>query len=371
MKNFRMKLRMQKRTIHVLGPTWRAHVMVAAMAASALSFGDAQAGPESAPAVAAPTTPPPSLSAAMRRVGAEEIASATGSTKISIFPFSYSAALSGPALDEETARFVRSTPDLLPPLARSRSRIGADLARIVHQSNGPHVLVYASKVPGHMGCVIPVSDGVAPEFKGLMEAAGMDAATVAEFALAHMAAHCAQYSEGVAALHDVALTGRVGLGRVQSNLLDVRLERLLMVGASRERMLEMDADRTRSAERYADAFAVISMVARGALTGKQLEGIVRWRAATGSREGPGTLDFLRNLIATVSFQPEKVAAIRSPGTPGFDAQNVAGFLKPFWKRFEAGELMQQDELLHQRHTKRGGCTGLRNDRQADSADPCA
>ncbi|CAN7779219.1 hypothetical protein LJR290_008000 [Variovorax sp. LjRoot290] len=340
--------------IHGSDRKWRAHLLGTLMAAAALSFGNAQAGPESAglPVAAAAagseTAFEASVAAAMRRAGAQQIATATRSTKVSAFPFAYSATLSGPELGRQVERFVSRSPGLLPPVNGGTDRTGAYIATIAPQIATPHAWAYASKSPDRTGCVILVSDHDVPEFRSLMKTAGIDAETAAAYVLAHEAAHCAQYSEGIAALRDVALTGKVRPERVQSNLLDVRFERLLMVRAPSEKLMEMSVERKRSSERYADGFSVLSMLARGALTMKQLEGIASWRAETISKDGHGTSEFLLHLRDAVVADPKVLATMRSPAEPGFDAQAVAAFLKPQWKAFEMRELEAEVWQLDQK-----------------------
>jgi hypothetical protein len=327
--------------IHGADRAWRAQLLGAVMAMAALSFGDVQAAPAPAPVtpvIAPAQDPPDSLAAAMRRAGAHAIATATRSTTVSMFGFGYSARLSGPELSAQVSRFVSSTPNLLPPVNGGTERTGAYIASIAGQIHAPHAWAYGSKTPDRTGCVILVSDVDVPEFRDLMQTAGLDASTVTSFMLAHEAAHCAQYSEGIAALRDLALTGSVRPERVQSNLLDVRFERLLTNGAPEGQLLEMTVERKRSSERYADGFAVISMLARGAISAEQLDGIARWRASARSQGVHDTAGFLWHLRDLVAAEPTLLAAMRKAGEPGFDAQAIAAFLKPQWKAFEMREL---------------------------------
>ena len=217
-------------------------------------------------------------------------------------------------------------------------RTGAYIESIAPQIDHPHAWAYASKAPGQTGCVILVPDRAVPEFGDLMRFAGVDRAEAAAFVLAHEAAHCAQYSEGIAALRDIALTGRVRPERVASNLLDVHFERLLMVGAPAGELLAKSVERTRSSERYADGFAVLTMLARAAITPRQLDGFAAWREAAASKDGHDTGSFLRHLKEAIAAKPSALAGMRAPGEPGFDSQRVAAFLKPLWKAFEMDEL---------------------------------
>lgn len=326
--------------IHGRDRAWRAHLLGSVMAVAALSFGDVQAEP-AAPASAISATqqaPTGALAAAMRRAGAQEIATATRSTTVSMFGFGYSATVSGSDLGAQVTQFVSRTQNLLPPVNGGTDRTGAYIASIAGQIHAPHAWAYGSKTADRTGCVILVSDVDVPEFRDLKDTAGMDAEAVTAFVLAHEAAHCAQYSEGIAALRDLGLTGKVRPERVGSNLLDVRFERLLASGAPWDKLLETTVERKRSSERYADGFAVLSMLARGAITAEQVEGITRWRAAANSKDGHDTASFLRHIRDVVSADPSVLVAMRSPSAPGFDAQAVAAFLKPQWKMFEIREL---------------------------------
>lgn len=331
--------------IHGGDRVWRAHLLGAIMATAALSFGPAQAeAPERAPSfvpgaqVTVPDAQGTLVAAAMRRAGAREIATSSRSTQVAMFPFPYRATLAGNELRGQVDAYVGANPGLLPPVNGGPERTGAYIESIAPQIDHPHAWAYASKAPGRTGCVILVPDRAVPEFGDLMRFAGVDRDTAAAFVLAHEAAHCAQYSEGIAALRDIALTGRVRPERVASNLLDVRFERLLIAGAPSRELLAKSVERTRSSERYADGFAVLTMLARGAITPRQLDGFAAWREAAASKHGHDTGSFLRHLSETVVAKPSALAAMRAPGEPGFDAQSVAAFLKPLWKAFEMGEL---------------------------------
>ena len=278
------------------------------------------------------------MAAAMRRAGAQEIATATRSTQVAMFPFPYRATLAGTELRGQVGDYVSANPGLLPPVNGGLEQTGAYIESIAPQISHPHAWAYASKAPGRTGCVILVPDRAVPEFGDLMRFAGVDRDTAAAFVLAHEAAHCAQFSEGLAAMRDIALTGRVRRERVASNLLDVRFERMLMVGAPSGELLAKSIERTRSAERYADGFAVLTLLARGAITPRQLDGIAAWREAAASEDGHDTSSFLRHLKESIVARPSALAALRAPGVPGFDAQRVAAFLKPLWKAFEMDEL---------------------------------
>ncbi|MDN8617194.1 hypothetical protein [Variovorax ginsengisoli] len=331
--------------IHGGDRMWRAHLLGAIMATAAMSFGPAQAEvPEPAPSfvpgdqATVPGAQESLVDAAMRRAGAQVIATASRSTQVAMFPFPYHARLAGTELRGQVDAYVDANPGLLPPVNGGPERTGAYIESIAPQIDHPHAWAYASKAPGRTGCVILVPDRAVPEFGDLMRLAGVDRDTAAAFVLAHEAAHCAQYSEGIAALRDIALAGRVRSERVASNLLDVRFERLLIVGAPSGELLAKSVERTRSSERYADGFAVLTMLARGAITPRQLDGFAVWREAAASKDGHDTGSFLRHLKETIVAKPSALAAMRAPGEPGFDAQCVAAFLKPLWKAFEMSEL---------------------------------
>lgn len=331
--------------IHGTDRLWRAHLLGALMATAAMSFGPAQAAPFDPAPSFVPGAPAPavqshetSVAATMRRAGALEIATATSSTQVAMFPFAFSATLAGTELRGRVEDYVSATAGLLPPVNGGLERTGAYIETITPQINHPHAWAYASKNPGQTGCVILVPDRAVPEFGDLMRFAGVDREVAAAFVLAHEAAHCAQYSEGLAALRDLALTGKVRPERVASNLLDVRFERLLMVGARVGELLAKSIERTRSSERYADGFAVLTMLARGAISPRQLDGFAAWREAAASRDGHDTGSFLRHLKKAIAARPSVLAAMRVPGEPGFDAQRIDAFLKPVWKAFELDEL---------------------------------
>lgn len=331
--------------IHGGDRMWRAHLLGAIMATAAMSFGPAQAeAAEPAPSFVpgAQATVPGAqetlVAAAMRRAGAQEIATASRSTQVSMFAFTYGATLAGTELRGQVDTYVGANPGLLAPVNGGPERTGAYIESIAPQIDHPHAWAYASKAPGRTGCVILVPDRTVPEFGDLMRFAGVDRDTAAAFVLAHEAAHCAQYSEGIAALRDLALAGRVRPERVASNLLDVRLERLLIAGAPAGDLLAKSFERTRSSERYADGFAVLTMLARGAIMPRQLDGFAAWREAAASKDGHDTGSFLRHLKETIVAKPSALIVMRALGEPGFDAQRVAAFLKPLWKAFEMSEL---------------------------------
>lgn len=331
--------------IHGSDRKWCAHLLGAIMATAAMSFGPVQAATaEPAPSfvpgaqATAPSSHEPLVAAAMRRAGAHEIATATRSTQVAMFPFPYRATMAGTELGDKVDDYVSANPGLLPPVNGGPERTGAYIESIAPQIDHPHAWAYASKALGQTGCVILVPDRTVPEFGDLMRFGGVDRETAAAFVLAHEAAHCAQYSEGIAALRDIAIGGRVRPERVASNLLDVRFERLLMVGAPSRELLAKSVERTRSSERYADGFALLTLLARGAITPRQLDGFAAWREAAASKDGHDTGSFLRHMKEMIVAKPSALAAMRAPGEPGFDAQRVAAFLKPLWKAFEMSEL---------------------------------
>lgn len=109
--------------VEIHGPDrlWRAHLLGAILATAAMSFGPAQAAsPEPAPSfvpgaqVTVPGGQEPLVAAAMRRAGAHEIATATRSTQVAMFPFPYSATVAGTELRGQVEAYVGATPGLLP-----------------------------------------------------------------------------------------------------------------------------------------------------------------------------------------------------------------------------------------------------------------
>jgi hypothetical protein len=91
-----------------------------------------------------------------------------------------------------------------------------------------------------------------------------------------------------------------------------------------------------SAERFADGFALLALMAQQRISGQQIEGLIAWRLAdAASHDTSSFLSFLRD---EVRRNPAQLATLRQDNEPGFSAQAVSNFLRPRWRAYEQKEL---------------------------------
>ncbi|CAN7779202.1 hypothetical protein LJR290_007999 [Variovorax sp. LjRoot290] len=204
---------------------------------------------------------------------------------------------------------------------------------------GPMAVMYMGAAPNTAGCMIVMHAGKADYAQRMAQMTGLSMKEAMDFAVLHEAAHCAQQGETLAAQLEAG-TGRGEQARQRtaySGLVDVRTERAIQGGALRALAEPGMVDKTsRSAERYADAFAALAMNAQQPLSGQQWNGIGSWRMSAGS--GHDTSNFVRWVQDQVQRDPIAREAMKSDSGAGFNAQAVAAFLKPIWKTFEAREM---------------------------------
>lgn len=204
---------------------------------------------------------------------------------------------------------------------------------------GPTAVMYMGAAPNTAGCLIVMHAGKADYAQRMAQMSGLSLKEAMDFAVLHEAAHCAQQGETIAAQMEAG-SGRGDQARQRiaySGLVDVRTERAIQGGALRVLGEPATTDKTtRSAERYADAFAALALNARQPLTAQQWNGIGAWRMSAGS--GHDTSNFVRWVQDQVQRDPIAVESMRSGAGAGFNAHAVAAFLKPVWKSFEAREM---------------------------------
>jgi hypothetical protein len=204
---------------------------------------------------------------------------------------------------------------------------------------GPTAVMYMGAAPNTAGCMIVMHSGKADYAQRMAQMSGLSLKEAMDFAVLHEAAHCAQQGETIAAQMEAG-SGRGDQARQRiaySGLVDVRTERAIQGGALRVLADPATADKaTRSAERYADAFAALALNARQPLSAQQWNGIGAWRMSSGS--GHDTSNFVRWVQDQVQRDPIAVESMRSGAGAGFNAQAVSAFLKPVWKSFEAREM---------------------------------
>ena len=204
--------------------------------------------------------------------------------------------------------------------------------------NGPTAMMYMGAQPNTSGCLVVVHSNQTDFAQRMSQKTGLSPKESMDFAVLHEAAHCAQQGEAIAAAMD-AQTGRAAQARQRitfSGLVDVHTESAIKSGNYGRLNNPETVDKSiRSSERYADAFAALAMNAQQPLNGQQWNGIASWRINAG---GHDTSNFIKWVQDQVQRDPKAQQAMRSTEGGGYNAQAVAGFLKPVWKAFEAREM---------------------------------
>jgi hypothetical protein len=218
---------------------------------------------------------------------------------------------------------------------------------------GPTAVMYMGAAPNTAGCLIVMHAGKADYAQRMAQMSGLSLKEAMDFAVLHEAAHCAQQGETIAAQLEAG-SGRGDQARQRiaySGLVDVRTERAIQGGTLRALAEPSMTDKTtRSAERYADAFAALALNAQKPLSAQQWNGIGAWRMSSGSAHD--TSNFVRWVQDQVQRDPIAVESMRSDVGAGFNAQAVAAFLKPVWKSFEAREMELDQERNRANRTAR-------------------
>ncbi|CAN7373346.1 hypothetical protein [Variovorax sp. LjRoot178] len=204
--------------------------------------------------------------------------------------------------------------------------------------NGPTAMMYMGQQPSTSGCLVVVHSSQTDFAQRMSQMTGLSPKESMDFAVIHEAAHCAQQGEAIAAALD-AQTGRAAQARQRisfSGLVDVHTESAIKSGNfGRLSNPEVGDKSIRSSERYADAFAALALNAQQPLNGQQWNGIASWRINAG---GHDSSNFIKWVQDQVQRDPQASEAMRSTEGAGYNAQAVANFLKPVWKKFEAREM---------------------------------
>lgn len=344
--------------VEIHGPdrAWRAGVLAAVMTTAGMSFGLARADTDpaylshidapSASFFAKKAVVPNTDAAAgelMRRAGAREIASTAVSVKPTVYPLAFPAGMNEDQVQDKVMHFVFNGRVLEPALGgpiRLQNNLVADLPK----TETPMSWSYVAKEKGRTGCAFLISDQHAPAIASLARATGLSTEAALDFAVMHESAHCAQQAETVTAAYDVMRHGRVLPERIAGGMLGAQAEEAIANGKEGEVFMNgllSGRSNKLSAERFADAFAMIALMAQNRINGQQIEGLIAWRL--GDAATHNTASFLAFVRDQVRRDPSAIAAMQSPSGPGFDAQAVAAFLRPQWNAFEKAELTARRE----------------------------
>jgi len=344
--------------IHGADRAWRASVLAALMITAGMSFGSANAETAPAPQYLSHIDAPPAsffarkavvpsteaaVAALMRRDGAQEVASTAVSVKPTVYPLSFPAGLNEDEIHEKVVRFVFGKPVMEPALGgfiRLQTNLEADLPK----TQSPMSWSYVAKESGRTGCAFLISDQHAPAIGSLARATGLSTDAALDFAVIHESAHCAQQAEVLAAAYDVMTHGHVQSQRIASGMLGAQMDATISSGKEADLFVDnLLAGRSSmlSAERFADGFALLALMAQRRISGQQIEGLIAWRL--GDAPTHNTASFLAYIRDQVRRDPEAFAAMQSAGESGFDAQAIAAFLRPRWNDFERAELQARRE----------------------------
>lgn len=344
--------------IHGSDRAWRAGVLAAVMVTAGMTFGLAHAGDadgrgDTAPAYLSHIDAPPAsyftrkaavpstdagAAALMHRNGAQEVASTAVSIKPTVYPLAFRAGMDEDEVQERVVRFVFSGKVMEPALG-GPIRLQNNLVANLPKTQSPVSWSYVAKENGRTGCAFLISDQHAPAIASLARTTGLSADVALDFTVIHESAHCAQQAELLAAAYDVMTRGRVQPERIASSLLGAQAEATIASGKETELFVNnllSGRSNLLSAERFADGFALLALMAKKRITGQQIEGLIAWRL--GDAPTHNTASFLAFIRDQVRQDPAAFAAMQSAGESGFDAQAIAAFLRPRWTGFERAEL---------------------------------
>jgi len=342
--------------VHGSDRAWRAGLLAAVMTTALMSFGSAKADP--APSYLSHFDAPPAsifaskaavpnteaaVAALMRRDGAQEVASTAVSVKPTVYPLPFRAGMTEDEIHDKVVQFVFGKPVLEPALGGS-IRLQNNLQYDLPKTQSPMSWSYVAKESGRTGCAFLISDQHAPAIGSLARATGMSTEVALDFAVIHESAHCAQQAEVLAAAFDVMKHGRVQPQRIASGMLGAQLEAKIASGGDDDLFVNhLLAGRSTmlSAERFADGFALLALMAQKRINGQQIEGLIAWRL--GDAPTHNTASFLAYMRDQVRRDPIAFAAMQSGGESGFDAQAIAAFLRPRWTAFEKSEMETRRE----------------------------
>lgn len=370
--------------IHGSDRAWRAGILAAMMVTAGMSFGLARADTDpaylshiDAPSVSffAKKAVVPNTDAAarelMRRAGAQEIASTAVSVKPTVYPFAFPAGMNEDQVHDKVVQFVFSGRVMEPALG-GPIRLQSNLIADVPKTETPISWSYVAKEEGRTGCTFLISDQHGPAIASLARATGLSTEAALDFAVMHESAHCAQQAETVTAAYDVMRQGRVLPERIASGMLGAQAEEAIANGKEGEVFMSglLSGRSSRlSAERFADAFAMMALMAQNRIDGQQIEGLIAWRL--GDAATHNTASFLAFVRDQVRRDPSALAAMHSTSGPGFDAQAIAAFLRPQWNAFEKAELTARRESSEGLKEVLVSGMKARNAVSAQSASPSA
>jgi len=342
--------------VHGSDRAWRAGLLAMVMSTAVLSFGGARAEP--APSYLSHFDAPPAsffarkaevpnteaaVAALMRRDGAQEVASTAVSVKPTVYPLPFRAGMTEDEIHDKVVQFVFGKPVLEPALGGS-IRLQNNLQYDLPKTQSPMSWSYIAKESGRAGCAFLISDQHAPAIGSLARATGMSTEVALDFTVIHESAHCAQQAEVLAAAFDMMKHGRVLPQRIASGMLGAQLEAKIAEGREDDLFVNnLLAGRTNvlSAERFADGFALLALMAQNRINGQQIEGLIAWRLGDASTHN--TASFLAHLRDQVRRDPLAFAAMQSAAESGFNAQAIAVFLRPRWTAFERAEMEARRE----------------------------
>lgn len=349
--------------IHGSDRAWRAGVLAAVMLTAGMAFGfahaaDADRSMDTAPAYLSHIDAPPAsffarkavvpntdsgAAALMLRNGAQEIAATAVSVKPTVYPLAFRAGMDEDQVHDRVVRFVFGGRVMEPALG-GPIRLQNNLVANLPKTQTPVSWSYVAKENGRTGCAFLISDQHAPAIASLARATGLSTEEALDFTVIHESAHCAQQAEMLAAAYDVMNRGRVQPQRIASGLLGAQTEATIASGKEADLFLtNLLSGRSHmlSAERFADGFALLALMAKKRMTGQQIEGLIAWRMADAITHN--TASFLAFIRDQVRRDPAAFASMQSTGEPGFDAQAIAAFLRPRWNDFERAELEARRE----------------------------
>jgi len=337
--------------VHGADRVWRAALVAAVMTTAAMSFGNVKAEP--APSYLSHFDAPPAsffarkaevptteaaVAALMRRDGAQEVASTAVSVKPTVYALPFRAGMTEDEIHDKVVQFVFGKPVLEPALGGS-IRLQNNLQYDLPKTQSPMSWSYLAKESGRAGCAFLISDQHAPAIGSLARATGMTTELALDFTVIHESAHCAQQAEVLSAAFDMMKHGRVLPQRLASGMLGAQLEAKIAAGREDDLFVNnLLAGRSNmlSAERFADGFALLALMAQSRITGQQIEGLIAWRL--GDAPTHNTASFLAHMRDQVRRDPLAFYGMQSAGESGFNAQAIAAFLRPRWTAFERAEM---------------------------------
>lgn len=272
---------------------------------------------------------------------------------------------------EQFAQAAAQATSMVPAGPNGQAIVRDGLARGFVPNSGPTAAVYVGEGNTRGACMILMHSGSPGSAQQLAQTTGMSMKDAIDFSVVREAAICAQQGESLATLYDW-VGGKQAQARTRmafSGLIDVHTEAVINSADPKAikaiNKPDLNGKSLRSTERYADAFAALSMNAARPLTDQQWRGVATYRmyAAQDPGHSHDNADFMRIVEFELQRNPAARDAMRSPDGASFNASAVAAFLKPIWHTYEARE--RDAELAQERA---GSARQLRQTSQR-SADP--